>query len=107
GPRHRSQRAARAARRGHRRLRTDVAVAAAQPAGALAGQPRGLRPAREDRSAAGGSRSQVRGVPDPARIRRRLRPRYLRAVPEPARGPPVDPLTPPSRWAITGSLVAA
>ena len=75
---------ARPDRRGHRRLRAHARVPAQEPRGAGAGVARGVRAPGEGRPPDGRPRSQVRRVHDPARVRRRLRPRRRRALPQPA-----------------------
>ena len=84
GPRPRPDRPPRPDRRGHRRQRPDPGVPAAEPPGPQPGQPRGVRPAGEGRPPAGRSRPALRRFHDPARLRRRLRARRRRALPQPA-----------------------
>ena len=59
--------------------------------------PRGVRPPREGGPAARRPRPGLRRLPDPARLRRRLRPRRRREVPQPPRHPPLRRLPDPRR----------
>ena len=85
GPRHRHQRSRRADRRRDHRHRPDAELAGQQP---LEPQPRERRdrhPAAQARGALDARGAEVHRLGHPQRVRRRLRPRLPRALPQPAR----------------------
>ncbi|CAA9374168.1 MAG: Hypoxanthine-guanine phosphoribosyltransferase, partial [uncultured Nocardioidaceae bacterium] len=84
GSRHRHQRPPRAHRRGHHRHRADAVVARVEPEVAQARVGRDLHAPAQARRPADERRREVRRPRHPQRLRRRLRPRLRRAVPQPA-----------------------
>ena len=87
GPRLRARGSPRAGGRGHHRQRPDLELPAALPHAAPAEERRDLRPPGQGGRAAGRPRPALRRVHHPARVRRRLRARCGRALPQPARRP--------------------
>ena len=83
-------------RRGHRRLRPDAAVPAAQPGRAGPRLARGLRAADQARAAQGRAGDALRRLRDSRPLRHRLRARPRRAVPQPALRGGVDTRVSPS-----------